>query len=99
MWTSLVVVGHPFRDCLPRVVEPEEQSLVQQFVAHAAVEGFDVPVLHGLARCDVVPIHGMVPGPGEDRVRGELGAVIGNDHARLATPADELSELTSHPLT
>ena len=29
----------------------------------------------------------------------ELGAVVGNDHARLATHSDEVSELTSHPLT
>ncbi len=35
------------------VVEAEEQALVQELVAHATVEGFDITVLHRLARRDV----------------------------------------------
>ena len=32
----------------------EEQGLVQQFVAHVAVEALDVAILHRLARRDVI---------------------------------------------
>ena len=55
-----VVVGDPGSNDLAGLVEIKEQALVEKFVPHAAVEGFDVAVLHGLARCDVVPFHPMI---------------------------------------
>jgi hypothetical protein len=54
-----VVVFGPFRDNVARMLEAEEQRLVQQFIPHAPIEGFHEPVLHGLAGCDVVPVDGM----------------------------------------
>ena len=85
-----VEVLPPFGDGAARMVEAEEQALVQEFVAHPAVEGFDVAVLHRLARRDVVPFDTVILRPGEDGVRGELGAVVGNDHVRLAATAEGL---------
>jgi hypothetical protein len=38
------------------IVEAEEQAFVQKLVTHSAIEGFDVAVLHGLARRNVVAI-------------------------------------------
>jgi hypothetical protein len=42
------------------VVEAEEQALVQELIAHPAVEGFDVAILHRLSRRNVVPLDAMI---------------------------------------
>jgi hypothetical protein len=86
-----VEVLPPFGDGASGVAEAKEQALVQKLVAHSAVEGFDVAVLHRLSRRDVVPLDAMILRPGEDRVRGELG----NDHAGLATLGDQVRQFAS----
>src|SRR5690349_4587150 len=90
------VVSDPSSDDLVSLIEIEEQALVEQLVAHAAVEGFDVAILHRLAGRDVVPLHLMLLAPAQDRIRGELGAVIGHDHAWLASPPDDCAELAGN---
>ena len=75
------------------LIEIDEQALIEKLVAHPAVEGLDVAVLHRSARCDVMPIHTMILRPAQHRVRGELGAIVGNDHLRLAARADEHRQL------
>src|SRR5205085_11456793 len=35
VWSAGVVIGDPFADCDASLGEPEEQRLVQEFVAHA----------------------------------------------------------------
>src|SRR6266568_255193 len=92
-----VVVSDPSSDDLASLIEIEEQALVEKFVAHAAVEGFDVAILHRLAGRDVVPFHVMLFAPAQDSIRGELGTVIGHDHPRLATPLDDCDELAGNP--
>src|SRR6266567_4501289 len=82
-----VVVSDPSSDDLASLIEIEEQALVEKFVAHAAVEGFDVGILHRLAGRDVVPFHLMLFAPAPDRIRGELGAVIPHLRARSAVIA------------
>jgi hypothetical protein len=69
---------------------------VEQFIAHPAIEGFDIAVLHRLARRDVVPFDLVTPRPSQDRIRRELGAVVGDDHARLAASFDECRQFASH---
>lgn len=96
MRSAGVVIGRPVRDRLTRMIEAEEQGLVQQFVPHPPVEGFHEPVLHGFAGCDVVPVDGMILRPGEDGIRGELGAVIGDDHSRLASLSNQTRQLSRH---
>src|SRR6266496_3099986 len=39
----------------------------------------------------------MLFAPAQDRIRGELGAVIGDDHSRLAAPLDDCDELAGNP--
>jgi hypothetical protein len=92
MRPSGVVVGNPSGDDFPSLVEIEKQALVEKFVAHPAVESFDVAVLHRFAGCDVVPFHLMLFAPAQDRVRGELGTVVGYDHLRLAAALDQRRE-------
>ena len=97
MRPASVVVFGPFRDSVARMLDAEEQCLVQQFIPHPPVEGFHETVLHGLAGCDVVPVNGMVLRPGEDRMRGELSAIVGDNHPRLAAPGDQVRQLPGHP--
>ena len=49
-----------------------EQVLVEQFIAHAAVEAFNEAILHRLARRDVVPVDLAVLLPFQDGVGSQL---------------------------
>ena len=40
----------------------------------------------------------MLVAPVQDRIRGELGTVVGHDHSQLATPLDDGGELAGSPL-
>jgi hypothetical protein len=80
------------------VVEPEEQRLVQEFVAHAPVKAFAEAVLHGLSWRDVTPFDPMFARPREDGVGGELRPVVGDDHARLAAPRDQRRQFAGDAL-
>src|SRR4029078_12796722 len=62
-----------------------------------AIEGLDVAVLHRPTWRDVMPFDSLILRPAQDRIRGELGAVIGDDHPRLPTQADERRQLASPP--
>jgi hypothetical protein len=89
----VIVISHPRRDLAPGVIKAEEQALVEQLVAHPAVEAFDKAILHRLARRDEMPIHLHLPAPGEHRVAGELRAVVADDQARRAPSFDNGSQL------
>ena len=52
----------------------------------------DIAILHGLGRRDVMPFPLVVLRPGEDRVRGQHGAVFGDDQAQLAAAGDQLGQ-------
>lgn len=84
VWPPRVEVPDPGGDQAASMIEAEKQALVQQFVAHAAVEGLDEAILHRLAGRDGVPFSLVIFRPGQDGIRGELGAVIGDDHAELS---------------
>lgn len=73
--------GHDVRLIAPQYVKP--------FVAHSAIEGFDIAVLHRLSRRDAIPFDLMILRPGQDCIRGEFRAVIRNDHSGLAAPFDK----------
>ena len=47
---------------------------------------------------DATPFDAVIFRPAQDGVRGELSAVIGNDHLRLAAPLDDSRELACDPL-
>lgn len=55
------------------MVQAEEQGLVEQLVAHAAVEALEIAILHRLAWGDVMPLDVMpldadLAALGKDRV-------------------------------
>jgi hypothetical protein len=57
-----------------------------KLIAQAAVEALAEGVLLRLARLDILPGDASLIGPGEDRIRGQLRAVIGYDRAGSAAP-------------
>lgn len=89
MRPALVVVGDPAGDRLARVIQAEEQALVEKLVAHAAIEALAETVLHRLSRRDEMPDDPVVLRPGEHGVRCELGPIVGDDHAWFAAPLDQ----------
>jgi hypothetical protein len=83
MWPLRIVVGDPGSGDLPSLIEIEEQAFVEQLVAHAPVEGFDIAVLHRLAGRDVVPFDLMLFATTQDGIRGELSAVVRSSPPRI----------------
>ena len=92
-----IVVGPPCVDKLPGPTQGREQMLVEAFVTQPPVERLDEPVLHRLARCDVVPFNTTVLLPGEDRIGGQLGAVVAHHHAGIAPTLGDGVKLARHP--
>ena len=58
------------------MIQSELQALVQQLIAHAAVERLDRAVLHGLAQSIVMPLDPVLGAPGQNGMRGEFRAVV-----------------------
>ena len=92
-----IVVVSPAGEDRAGLTDRKEQRLVEQLVAHATIKTLDEPVLRRLARRDVMPLDADIAGPGEHRVRGELGAVIADDHLRRSAPGDQIIQLAHHP--
>ncbi len=64
-----------------RMIEAHEQGLVEQFVAHAAVERPRIAVLHRLAGGDVMPVEPGLAALCQHRVAGQFSAIVAQDHA------------------
>lgn len=92
-----VVVADPIRNLGAGVIEAEEQGFVEKLVPHPAVEAFTEAVLHRLARRNEVPVDLVLLRPGQHGIAGELGAVVGDDHARLAALIDQRRQFACHP--
>ena len=80
------------------MAKTKEQRLVEELVAHAAVEALAEGVLHRLARRDVMPGDALGLAPGENGVRGELGAIVGDDDPGTAAAGDERCQFARHSL-
>ncbi len=93
----MVILG-PGRDEIAGMIQSEEQTLVQQLIAHAAIERLDIAVLHRLARGSAMPVDPVLGAPGQNGMRGEFGTVIGHYHSRLATALDQHCQFPGNPL-
>jgi len=82
-----VVVTPPRFQHGTRVGQRAEQRLVEQLIAQPAVEALDEAVLLRLAGRDVVPADTGLVRPGENGVRGRLGAVVADDRLRTSPAA------------
>lgn len=76
-----------------------EEGFIQELVSQPPIEAFDESVLDRLARRDVMPIHFGPVRPLQDRVAGELTAIVADDHLRFATRLDNPVKLTGNPET
>src|SRR6266702_4153280 len=72
--------------------------LVETLVAKLAVEALHEAILLRLAWRDVVPLDTVLLGPLEHGVRGQLRAVVGDDHRRLATLGHDRIQRPYHAL-
>lgn len=70
-----------------------ERDLVQQFIAHAAIEALDVAALHRSGRRDIMPLHPDLCCPSQQGIAGELGAMIAYDLAAFAPLGDQRRKL------
>ena len=73
--------------------------LVQALVPQLAVEALQEAVLLRLARRDVVPFDAVLLGPLKHGIAGELGAVVEDDHLRLAALGHDPIEHAGNPRT
>jgi len=77
----------------------EVTSFIQEFVSQPPIEAFDDGILDRLTRCDVVPFHLGPIRPLQDRVTGELAAIVADNHLRLASSLDDPVQLTDLGVT
>ena len=94
-----VVVDPPRLDDGPGRRQAPEQMLIQALVAQAPVQALDKAVLLRLAGGDVVPRDRTLLLSAKDGVRGQRGAVVRDDHQRLAPSRDDPVEFACDPLS
>lgn len=79
MRAFFVVADEPLVDVLAHLAQRGEHMGVEHFVAEAAVEAFDVAVLHGAAGLDVKEPNVVLFTPGDELGGDELGSVVDPD--------------------
>jgi hypothetical protein len=79
-----VVVDPPFFDEPARHRQACEQMFFEALVAQPTDERFNEAILHRLASCVVVPLGPTFLLPSKDGVRGQLGAVVADDHVGVS---------------
>ena len=84
MWPDRVVVYPPGFDDAPGVTETVEEMLVQALVAQPVIEALDKGNLCRLSWRDVVPLDPGFADPLQDRMTGELSAIVGSSSAHPA---------------
>lgn len=89
MRPDIVVVVGPFCNGAAGMIEHKEQALVEQLVAHSAVETLDIAVLHWPSRRDVMPLDLVILRPGKDAILGRFGPVVRDNHAGLTPSLDQ----------
>ena len=82
----------PIRDFAAGMSHAQEQRLVEQLVPHAAIEAFDVAVLHRPPGSDLMPLDADLSAPCEHGIAGQLGAIVADDHAGLTSLRDQLRQ-------
>src|SRR5690606_29698327 len=99
VWPLGVVVSPPGFDDDLGLGEAVEDLTVKQFVAELRVEALAVAVLPRASWFDERCLCADGYDPLPYSLGDELRAVVGNNHVRLATPADQIGQFTCHPAT
>ena len=98
MGSDGVVIVFPFGQYRPCVVQGREQGFIQAFVAQFALEALDKPVLHRLARRNVMPRDLPVLSPLEDGHTGQFRAIIADNGCRFVPGLNQLVKHPGYPL-
>ena len=77
MWTFPIVLDAPCFDLAARIVERNENVLVEAFLAQPLIEALDVRVLDRLARFDELQPHAMIIGPLVEHPAAQFGTSSG----------------------
>lgn len=96
MRAHMIVVVLPSAHNRAGVLEAPEQGLVEALVAQPAVEALDEGVPLGLAGGDAVPLDVVDLVRLQDRRRCRLGAVVADNHQRLAPGGGQGVHLAHH---
>ena len=72
-----IVLDAPLFDLAPRIVERNENVLVEAFLAQPRIEALDMRVLDRLSRFDELQAYAMLVGPLVERPAAQLGTVVG----------------------
>ena len=94
MRAEVVVVVYPAGRLLPYLVEVTEHIGVQYALAVRFVETFDISVLHGLSRLDVLEFDVVCTAPFRHQTGYQFGTVI---HAYAGRPTKATDQVPEHP--
>ena len=94
----VVVIRAPKSQGHALLIKRQEQGLTEQFVTQASIEALDEPILHGLPRRDIIPFDTLLLRPPADRIAGELGSVVADNHFRLASAREDPIKLPNDVL-
>ena len=94
MVAFLVVLEHPGPGEFTHLLEVAEQPGVEQLLTIRAIESFDVGVLIGFPRLDIVNDDAVLLAPVDEGITKELWPVVGTQHIRQSALAFYLLE---HP--
>src|SRR4029079_9982818 len=98
MWSVIVVVDTPSLEHGAGMWQRAKQRFVEQFVPESADKGFGEGILRWRAWRNVVPGDLVICVSAQDGIAGQLGAVVADDHLRLAALDEQAVELARHPV-
>ena len=96
MWSLCIVIDPLVFDDLAGLSEITEDVFVQAFISEPSVEAIDKGILHRLSRCDLVPADASVLTPSQHSMRSHFRSIVGDNHVRLAAPADQFIQFARH---
>jgi hypothetical protein len=95
----VIVDVHPARGMLLYLAYALPLVLAQPLVAHGSVESFNIGILLGLARLNVLQLDTPVLSPALDALADVLGPVVAANRIGFASPLDDVLQASDHALT
>src|SRR5580700_1956270 len=94
-WCVNYVIAISLRSTSSKLAAPDVTPIFHpQLIPQGAVEALDKAILHRLAGGDVMPFNLVTFSPAENRVAGQLRAIVADDGGGLAAPGHDGVQLT-----
>ena len=97
MWSVMVVVVAPLGQFNTDLMQRREQGLIELLISQLAIETLNVAILHGLAWSDIVPLDLGLISPAQDRIAGQLRAIVTDHHLGLAALHHQPGQFSGYP--